>query len=101
MIRGSAVPTMVWSIAVRSAASSRPVIVPINCGFVRRTRPEVTYTGSDVDMGAGSLAQFGFLVVSAFRRTAPVRLKRDTTRKDARESVRAYGRLMLQSPSLP
>ena len=53
MMRGSAVPTIVWSIAASSAASSRPVSVPISCGRVRRTSPDVTYTGSEaaaVDM---------------------------------------------------
>jgi hypothetical protein len=47
MMRGSAVPTIVWSMAASNAARSRPVIVLINCGRVRRTSPEVTYTGSD------------------------------------------------------
>src|SRR5262245_43923103 len=43
MIRGSAVPTMVWSSDARSIASIRPAIVPTSCGRVRRTSPDVWY----------------------------------------------------------
>src|ERR1044072_9406172 len=43
MMRGSAVPTIVWSIAARRAASSNPVSVPTSCGRVRGTMPEVWY----------------------------------------------------------
>src|SRR5580765_752871 len=56
MMRGSAVPTIVWSIAARSAASSRPVSVPISCGRVRRTTPEVAYCVSEVVVVIGSTA---------------------------------------------
>ena len=45
-MRGSAVPTIVWSMAASSAASIRPIMVPISCGRVSRTSPEVTYCGS-------------------------------------------------------
>ncbi len=45
-MRGSAVPTIVWSMAASNAASIRPVIVPISCGRVSRTSPEVAYCGS-------------------------------------------------------
>ena len=45
MMRGSAVPTIVWSIAASSMVSSRPVIVPTSCGFVSGTIPAVKYCG--------------------------------------------------------
>ena len=36
MMRGSAVPTMVWSSAASSRHIIKPAIVPMNCGRVRR-----------------------------------------------------------------
>ena len=41
MMRGSAVPTMVWSRAASSTTRTSPVSVPISCGRVRRIKPEV------------------------------------------------------------
>src|SRR5512132_3850574 len=54
MILGSAVPTMVWSIAASSAASSRPVKVPTSCGRVSRTIPDVWNSVSAVAVTATS-----------------------------------------------
>ena len=41
MIRGSAVPTIVWSSAASNIVSISPSSVPTSCGFVSRTNPDV------------------------------------------------------------
>src|SRR5262245_27127985 len=50
MMRGSAVPTMVWSMAARRSAKVSPPSVPTSWGLVSRTMPEVWNSGCD-DIG--------------------------------------------------
>src|SRR4026209_111763 len=53
MMRGSAVPTIVWSRAASSTASIRPDSVPTICGFVSSIAPDVRQTVSLVARAMG------------------------------------------------